>query len=414
MIAFLARWPQPPPGLRPAVAKPPPEPISLIPTNPLQAPPAPRLLAAATFLGNPVWAWLWDLGLTAALWGLFLLLRWAAIRRSRRIAEGTATELDNALILLARRTRPILLLFPAFHLASRGLDLPHKVESVLDAVTALAALLQVAIWGIAGINFWVAYARRHQVEGSAASAALVGALGFLGKVILFSVLLLLALNRVGVDVTALVAGLGIGGIAVALALQNVLGDLLAALSIVLDRPFTLGDSIVVDDVSGKVEKIGLKTTRVRSVSGEQVIFANSDLLKSRIRNFRRMEERRVLLAFGVDGSTPADALERIPEMVRQAVEAQPDTRFERAHFKGFGESSLDFEAAYFVASAEVGLSMDRQQAINLALLRALTDAGIELALPESKLRIGRPEARPQARLETRSQARPQTPGPPVP
>jgi small-conductance mechanosensitive channel len=387
----------------------------LIPTSPLQAPPAPRLLAAATFLGNPVWAWLWDLGVTAALWGTFLVVRWAVIRRGgRRLAEGTASELDNALVLMARRARPTLLFFPAFHLASRGLDLPHKIERGLDVVTALAILLQVGIWGIAGVNFWVAYTRRHQVEGSAASAALVGALGFLGKVILGSVLLLLALSRLGVDVTALVAGLGIGGIAVALALQNVLGDLLAALSIVLDRPFTLGDTIVVDDIQGKVEKIGLKTTRVRSVTGEQVIFSNSDLLKSRVRNFRRMEERRVLLAFGVDGSTPVDALERIPDLVRQAVEAQPESRFERAHFKGFGDSSFDFEATYFVASAEVVVFMDRQQAVNLALLRAFADAGIELALPESKLRIQRPGSRPEARPERRLEARPEAPRPPVP
>jgi len=190
---------------------------------------------------------------------------------------------------------------------------------------------------------------------------------------------LMALDNVGVNVTALITGLGVGGIAVALALQNVLGDLLASLSIVLDKPFVIGDAITVDTLTGTVESIGLKTTRLRSVSGEQLVISNGDLLKSRIHNWKRMAERRVVLAFGVSCGTPPGTVERIPGLVRALVEGQDLTRFDRAHFKGFGASSLDFEAVYWILSADYGLFMDRQQAIGLGLLRAFEREGIELA-----------------------------------
>jgi small-conductance mechanosensitive channel len=217
-------------------------------------------------------------------------------------------------------------------------------------------------------------------------------LGFAAKVVLWSVILLLALDNLGVDVTALVAGLGIGGVAVALALQNVLGDLLASLSIVFDKPFVIGDTITVDDLTGTVESIGLKTTRLRGASGEQLVLANGELLKSRIRNWQRMTERRVVLAFGVPHSTPAAAVERIPAMVRDLIEQQDLLRFDRAHFKGFGAAALDFEAVYWVLSPDHGAFMDRQQAVNLGLLRAF------FAVPAQTLVLERGKGAPSAAL----------------
>jgi small-conductance mechanosensitive channel len=197
--------------------------------------------------------------------------------------------------------------------------------------------------------------------------------------------LLAALDNLGVDITALVAGLGVGGIAVGLALQDVLKDTFAALSIILDKPFELGDFVVVDDLAGNVEHIGIKTTRVRSLSGEQLVFGNGDLLSSRIRNFKRLVERRGLFTFGVLYSTPADTLERIPEMVREIVDGLETTRFDRAHFKAFGDSSMDFEVVYYVLDAEYLTFMDLQQAINLALVRRFADEGIEFAYPTRTL-----------------------------
>jgi len=185
----------------------------------------------------------------------------------------------------------------------------------------------------------------------------------------------------------------VGGVAVALALQNVLGDLLASLSIVLDKPFVIGDTITVDDLTGKVEQIGMKTTRLRSVGGEQLIFSNSELLKSRIRNWARLSERRVVLAFGVPYSTPADTVERIPDLVREIVERRDLTRFERAHLKGLGASSLDFEAIYWILTPDYGIYMDRQQAVNLGLLRAFDREGIAFASTTPTVQVNLPQAK---------------------
>jgi len=178
-----------------------------------------------------------------------------------------------------------------------------------------------------------------------------------------------------------VAGLGVGGIAVALALQNILGDVFASMSILLDKPFVTGDFITVDELMGTVEHVGLKTTRLRSLSGEQLVFANSDLLKSRIRNYQRMEERRVAFAVRLAYPTPAEKLAAIPAIVREIIDAQELARFGRSHFKSFGTFSLDFENVYYVKSPDYDTYMDVQQAINLAICRRFQEEGIEFAHP---------------------------------
>jgi small-conductance mechanosensitive channel len=199
----------------------------------------------------------------------------------------------------------------------------------------------------------------------------------------------LALDNLGVNVTALVAGLGVGGVAVALAVQNILGDLFASLSIVLDKPFVLGDFIIVGELLGAVENIGIKTTRVRSLSGEQLIFSNNDLLNSRIRNFGRMAERRVVFQLGVVYGTPKAKLEQIPAIIRSAIEAQQQTRFDRSHFAGYGDFSLDFENVYYVLDRDYNVYMDIQQAINLEIYGRFAEDGIEFAYPTQTLYLQR-------------------------
>lgn len=208
------------------------------------------------------------------------------------------------------------------------------------------------------------------------------ALAFVAKFVIYSIVLLVALDNVpGVEITTLIASLGIGGVAVALAVQNILGDLFASLSISLDKPFVIGDFITVGDDAGQVEQIGLKTTRLRSISGEQLIFSNSDLLNSRVRNYKRMQERRIVFSFGVVYSTPAAQLEEIPRRVQEIIEQQENARFDRAHFKSFGNSSLDYEVVYYVLSNDYALYMTIQQAINLALYRLFQEQEIEFAFP---------------------------------
>jgi len=191
----------------------------------------------------------------------------------------------------------------------------------------------------------------------------------------------------GVDITALIAGLGIGGIAVALALQNVLGDLFASLSIVLDKPFVIGDFIIVDDLLGTVEHIGLKTTRVRSLFGEQLVFSNSDLLNSRIRNYKRMHERRIVFSLGVTYQTPYEKLAAIPDIIREIIELQEQVRFDRAHFKEYGDFALEFEIVYYMLVPDYNAYMDTQQAINLALYERFEKEGISFAYPTQTLYV---------------------------
>ncbi|HWU44155.1 MAG TPA: mechanosensitive ion channel family protein, partial [Bdellovibrio sp.] len=196
---------------------------------------------------------------------------------------------------------------------------------------------------------------------------------------------LFGMSNLGIDVGALIAGLGIGGIAVALAAQNILGDLLASLSIVLDKPFEVGDAISVGGLSGVVENIGLKTTRVRATTGEQLIFSNKDLLESRVQNFKRMWQRRVVLKIGVTYSTPESKLTQIPGWIKGFIEADETLRFDRAHFMNIGAHSLDFEVVFFVKSDSYQVYMDRQQALLLTIYNKFNFEKVEFAYPTQSI-----------------------------
>jgi small-conductance mechanosensitive channel len=212
------------------------------------------------------------------------------------------------------------------------------------------------------------------------------------KFILWSSILLLALNNLGINVTSLIAGLGIGGVAVALAIQNILGDLFASLSIVLDKPFVIGDFLMIGDFMGSVEYIGLKTTRIRSLSGEQLVFSNSDLLGSRIRNYGRMFERRVVFSIGVTYQTPRERLKLIPEIIREAIESKSKTRFDRCHFMKYGDYALMFETVFYVLSPDYNAYMDIQQAIYFEIHERFEQEQIEFAYPTQKLFVTQSDA----------------------
>ncbi len=188
----------------------------------------------------------------------------------------------------------------------------------------------------------------------------------------------MSLQNLGIDVTALIAGLGVGGIAVALATQTLLGDLLGSVVIAIDKPFEVGDLIIVGDLSGTVETIGLKTTRVRSIYGEQIVFANMDLLGSRIRNYKRMSERRVTFHLEIGSHTPIATLEALPTIVKEEVSAHPDLRFERTYFQKFDGQKQIWEVVFYVLSSDIGLHMDRQHQVNLSLHKRFLKEGIEV------------------------------------
>lgn len=338
-----------------------------------------------SLFGNPISAWLTALAIALSINVVVGLIKWAVVRKLSQRASNSATQIDDALVGVADRTKQTLVLLVTLFVGSHYLELPDRAELVMGGIATVAAFLQLGLWLGAGLDFWLKRYQVRSMESNAGAATAVAAMGFVGRLILWALVLLLALDNLGVDVTAMVAGLGVGGIAVALAVQNILGDLFASLSIIVDKPFVIGDFVVVDDFSGTVEHVGLKTTRLRSIGGEQLIFSNSDLLKARLRNYKRMYERRILFRFGVTYQTPADKLEWIPSFVRSLVEAQDLARFDRTHFCGFGDSSLDFEVVYWMKDPDYGKYMDTQQAINLALLRGFTAEKIDFAYPTRTL-----------------------------
>jgi small-conductance mechanosensitive channel len=330
---------------------------------------------------NSVLDWLVAIAIGAAVWLCLSGLRLFGLSRIRRLAERV--RIHGAVLVLhtLEGTRSLVLLVVSAYAATLWLVLPDRIALVARAVTMLAVLVQIALWLIALTNAWLERFRQQNAAENAAAVTSMSALGFVVKLLIWVAILLVALENLGVDITALVAGLGIGGIAVALAVQNILGDLFASLTIVIDKPFVEGDFLVLGDHLGSVERVGLKTTRIRSLSGEQLVFSNADLLNSRIRNYGRLAERRVLFGLGVVYRTPREKLERIPKILRECVEAQERVRFDRAHFKQYGASSLDFEIVYYVLAPDYNLYMDIQQAINFAIFERFESEGIEFAFP---------------------------------
>jgi len=341
-------------------------------------------------LNNSMQEWLIAFGVAIAIVVVVGLVRIVAIRLLRRFAARTTTQLDDALLSMLRATRVWLVAVVALSIGSQYLNLPRKIDLGFDRAFTIALFVQAGLWVWALVELRLKRARERALAHDPGAATSLGALAFIARLVLWTIVLLMTLDNLGVNVTTLIAGLGVGGIAVALAVQSILGDLFASLSIVIDKPFVIGDFIIVGEYMGTIENVGLKTTRIRSLGGEQIVFSNADLLKARIRNYKRMRERRVLFTLGVLYQTPIEKVEKIPQLVREIVEAHKQVRFERAHFKGFGDSSLDFEVVYWMLDPDFNLYMDTQQAINLALLRVFERERVGFAYPTRTLVIDSP------------------------
>lgn len=340
---------------------------------------------ARGFAHNSLKSWLIACVIVLGITLLARLLKGFSIRHLSRGSRSSYRRFNDATIKALEATRVWMLFLVAVYLGSEYLQLPTKIEHAVAVIATLAAFLQTGFWLNAIFRFWIDSERRRAMSADAGAATSLSALGFVGSGILWLVILLLMLENMGVNVTTLVASLGVGGIAIGFALQNILGDLFASLSIILDKPFVIGDLLFVDAYRGTVESIGVKTTRLRSLDGEIVVFSNGDLIKSRVRNYQHMRERRVLFSFGVLYSTPVAQMERIPAMVKEIIGAQENARFDRAHFSAFGASSLDFEVVYWILAPDYVIYMDTQQAINLALMKRFEEEEIGFAFPTRTL-----------------------------
>ena len=338
------------------------------------------------YYGNTLRQYLLAGAVTLGIILVTYLIRGVLASRLQGIAARTATKADDLLLSVLRQTRMLLTVLVGVYLGSLLLDLPERLEWLLPLLATVAVFLQIGLWGANFVKLSAEnYRETKRTTGDVNSLPVIGVMSILGRVVLWAVVFLLILDNFGVDVTALVAGLGIGGIAIALAVQNILSDLLASISIMLDKPFEVGDFIIVGDMLGTVETIGVKTTRVRSLGGERLVFPNSDLLNSRIRNYRHMQERRIQIGLGVIYQTPAEQVAAIPNLIKEAIDEQDMARFDRAHFKAYGDFSLNYEAIFYVLSPEYNVYMDVQQGILLGILHRFQERGIEFAYPTRTL-----------------------------
>jgi len=331
-------------------------------------------------------AWLVAASVVVALTVLTRLVQHLVVRRVGAWTARTRFGTDDLAVDLVRRVSLPFVVATYANLSRVSLTLPVEARDAIHWLFVAACVYQAGVWANGVIAYLIAR-RRADPQFDGGMATTLAALGFGARVLVWSALILLGLQNAGVNVSAALTGLGIGGVAVALAVQNILGDIFASVAIVLDRPFVIGDFIIVGDLLGTVEHIGLKTTRLRSLYGEQLVLSNAQLLQSSIKNYKRMQERRVTFGFGVTYQTPRSAVATIPGIVRAAIDQQDDVRFDRAHFKGFGDSALEFEVVYYVLSPDYNRYMDIQQAINLEIMEQFEREEIQFAHPMRTLRL---------------------------
>jgi len=342
-------------------------------------------------LGNPWRRWLIALVIVLATTFLTRLLLHFVHKRLEAVANRTDNRIDDVVVHVIDATRWWLLLLVSLRPAAAVLTLSDRTEVVVAAVASVALVLQVGFW-LQQAFVSTIHARYDRLGADKPKDETTQkALTFAGRLVLWSIVAILVMNNLGIEVTALVAGLGIGGVAAALAVQNVLGDLIASLSIYLDRPFDIGDFIIVGEQVGTVESVKWRTSRIRAISGEEIIFPNADLAKSRIHNYGRMSERRSLFEIGIEYNQPAEKLREAKKLIIETIEATEDVRFDRVHFKGFGDYALLYECVYWVLSPQYPVFMDKQEQINLGIYERFEAAGIPFAFPTRTLMVRQEE-----------------------
>jgi small-conductance mechanosensitive channel len=342
-----------------------------------------RELGETVYYGNTLAAWAKAFVQFAVWFTVLPIARAFVTRQVRRHAEHRPIRLLLLLRSLLDATKRIFGVAVATWLAMRWIEVPEGVGRAFRVAILVVVWWQVGLWLTAAVSHLIDARRGHELA-SAEGAASLNILRFVGMVVAWAVAFLMLLTNLGVQIMPLIAGLGIGGIAVALAVQNLLGDLFASLSIALDKPFRVGDFLIAGGEKGTVERIGIKSTHLRSLSGELIVMPNGELLKSRLRNYTRMDERRIAFTVGIVYETPREIVREVPGILERAIRAQAPTRFDRAHFASFGDFALIFEAVYYVLDKDYARYMDVQQAINQAVMEAFAGRGIEFAYPTNK------------------------------
>ncbi len=343
-----------------------------------------------TYFGNTIEAYLIALGILIGGIILIKIFKTIVLYRLKKWADKTETTLDNLLIKSVEKSLIPLLYFGVFYAAITSLTFSERISKIIEIASLFITTFFIVRFIASSILITLTYFIKKQERGEEKARQLRG-MTVLINVFVWVIGIVFLMDNLGFDISAVIAGLGIGGIAIALAAQTILGDLFSYFVIFFDRPFEVGDFIVVGDKVGTVEYTGIKTTRVRALSGEQLVFSNTDLTNSRIHNFKKMERRRVVFKLGVIYQTTAEQLAQISEFVKEIIEKQPDTVFDRGHFATYGDFSLNFEFVYYVIGADYVKYMDTQQKINLEVYREFEKRELEFAYPTQTLFVTKEE-----------------------
>jgi len=295
-------------------------------------------------------------------------------------------ETDPTLLPTFKKYLPKLLYIVALNFCLKLLVINMNLSKVLQIIIT-ASIVYYSVTIVTKLINFVLNKNKNKIESETNRTVAMNWLTKLINGLVWGIAVLFFLDNIGVDIGAIGAGLGIGGIAIAFASQAVIEDFFSYFTIFFDRPFIEGDFLVIGDFAGTVEHIGVRTTRIRSLSGEQLVFSNKDLTSSRIKNYKTMEQRRIVFSLGVTYDTPLEKLKIIPNVIKETIETQEETRFDRAHFASYGDSSLVYEVVYYVLSGEYTKYMDIHQAINFEIREKFDALGVEFAFPSRTLYI---------------------------
>jgi len=334
------------------------------------------------FLGNSIWNWILAIAISTAIYLVLKPFFGLIVKKIDKVINHKLNKPGDIAVDTLKHSKTWFFIAIAIFFGAKFLDL-GEYSFLPFRILMFTTFVQTGIWSNVilskGLRNW-----SQKNENPSQHAAVVIVLWF-GRFLIWATVLLLILDHLGIEAISLLAGLGVGGIAIALAMQKILGDLFASISIMLEKPFEIGDFVMVGDIKGTVESIGIKTTRIRSINGEQIVISNSDLLESRVNNFKRMEERRVIFNLNVSNLTSKENIHAITEVIKNIIDSQEDVRFDRGHLKGFSPGSIDYEFVYWVKNPDFILYMNIQQKINLAIIDEFAERKINMAYPAQKV-----------------------------
>ncbi|WP_051038099.1 mechanosensitive ion channel family protein [Thalassoporum mexicanum] len=338
------------------------------------------------FLGNPVSNYALAMATVAIGLAAVQIIETIIIRRLKKWTEHTENDLDDRLISLVDRSLIPILYVTVFYLAFQDLIFSETIDEVIRVVGTVALTVFIIRFVnalIASVLEFYWLTKRDEITRTKSLSLLLPAI----RIIIWAIGMVFLLDNLGFQISAVLTSLGIGGVAIGLASQGLFEDVFSYFAILLDSPFEISDFLVIGDFAGTVEHIGVKTTRIRSLEGEQVIFSNKALTNSRIQNYKRMYRRRIAFQIGITYDTPLEKLRQIPNLIKDTIVNTQSATFDRAHFFAYGDFSLIYEIVYYVNSNDYNIYMDVQQQINFTIKQEFEQRAIEFAFPTQTLHV---------------------------